>query len=28
VSSQYRNVEKISKEKLADYHKKMATINS
>ncbi len=28
MNNQYRNVEKINKEKLADYHKKMATINS
>lgn len=28
VSSQYKNIEKINKEKLVDYHKKMATLNS
>jgi glutamate mutase epsilon subunit len=28
ISNQYRNIEKINKEKLVDYHKKMATLNS
>ena len=28
VSSQYRNMEKINKDKIADYNKKMTTLNS